>query len=42
MLHPNANMADFLCMEILYAYEIKFAESWQYNKAPDEWYSEES
>ena len=42
MLHPNANMADFLCMEILYAYEMKFAESWQYNKAPDEWYSEES
>ena len=42
MLHPNANMADFLRMEILYAYEIKFAESWQYNKAPDEWYSEES
>ena len=40
MLHPNANMADFLCMEILYAYEIKFAESWQYNKAPDEWYEE--
>ena len=42
MLHPNANMADFLRMEILYAYEMKFAESWQYNKAPDEWYSEEA
>ena len=43
MLHPDPDMADLLRLEIRYTYGIKkFAESWEYNKAPDEWYSEGS
>ena len=42
MLHPNTAEAYDLWDEICWYYDMKFAESWQYNKAPDEWYSEEA
>ena len=38
MLHPNTSEAYNLLDEIYWYYNIKFAESWQYNEPPEEWF----
>lgn len=38
MLHPDANAAYVLFHEIYWDYEMEFAESYQYNSPPDEWF----
>ena len=38
MLHPNSEEAYNLWDEIYWYYDMKFAESWQYDEPPGEWF----